>query len=84
MPAKSRLRRHENHLQSMIVQVRLTSHQACEGMMSLEKNCIHPESKKPYIRSAMGGKNNSKEGHEVLLASFLFPLFYYTRSDICS
>ncbi|KIW01280.1 uncharacterized protein PV09_07319 [Verruconis gallopava] len=35
---------------------------ACADMLNLANTCLHPETKKPYIRSTMGGKNNSKEG----------------------
>lgn len=31
-------------------------------MLDLEKKCIHPKTQKPYIRSIVGGTNNSKEG----------------------
>jgi len=33
-------------------------------MLGLADKCIHPTTKKPYIRSAMGGKDNSPEGHQ--------------------
>jgi hypothetical protein len=34
-------------------------------MLALKTNCIHPETKKPYIKSAIGGKDNSTEGIQV-------------------
>ena len=39
-------------------------------MLGLASSCVHPESQKPYIRSAMGGKNNSKEGNQVCAHAF--------------
>ncbi|KAL6710815.1 hypothetical protein ACN47E_007872 [Coniothyrium glycines] len=38
-------------------------HDACNRMLALGEQCIHPTSKQPYIRSFTGGKNNSPEGH---------------------
>ncbi|KAH8811821.1 hypothetical protein F5884DRAFT_783547 [Xylogone sp. PMI_703] len=34
----------------------------CERMLALRENCIHPTTKKPYILSNSGGKDNSPEG----------------------
>ena len=34
-------------------------------MLALKDNCIHPTSKKPYIKSASGGTDNSPEGLQV-------------------
>lgn len=31
-------------------------------MLALKDDCIHPTSKKPYIKSASGGTDNSSEG----------------------
>ncbi|OCK97770.1 uncharacterized protein K441DRAFT_685414 [Cenococcum geophilum 1.58] len=31
-------------------------------MLALKDDCIHPTSKKPYIKSASGGTDNSPEG----------------------
>lgn len=36
----------------------------CDRMLALKDNCIHPESKKPYIKMGMGGKDNSPEGQQ--------------------
>ncbi|KAL1792944.1 hypothetical protein ACET3X_009451 [Alternaria dauci] len=36
--------------------------QACNRMLGLKDQCIHPTSQKPYIKSFSGGKNNSPEG----------------------
>ncbi|KAJ5952627.1 Dimeric alpha-beta barrel [Penicillium vulpinum] len=37
-------------------------HDACERMIALKDNCVHPTSQSPYIKSASGGKDNSPEG----------------------
>ncbi|CAN9458030.1 hypothetical protein GT037_005503 [Alternaria burnsii] len=37
--------------------------EACNRMLGLKDQCIHPTSQKPYIKSFSGGKNNSPEGH---------------------
>ncbi|KAJ5431187.1 Dimeric alpha-beta barrel [Penicillium cf. griseofulvum] len=37
-------------------------HDACERMLALKDQCIHPTLQKPYIKSASGGKDNSPEG----------------------
>lgn len=34
-------------------------------MLALKDKCVHPETRKPYIKTAMGGKQNSPEGHSV-------------------
>ena len=34
-------------------------------MLALKDSCIHPTSKKPYIKSASGGTDNSPEGLQV-------------------
>ncbi|KAJ0312857.1 hypothetical protein Brms1b_007627 [Colletotrichum noveboracense] len=36
--------------------------QICDSMLALKDNCIHPTSSKPYIKSAVGGVDNSPEG----------------------
>lgn len=41
------------------------SGQACDRMLALATNCLHPETKKPYVKAAAGGKNNSPEGTSV-------------------
>ncbi|KAJ5770240.1 uncharacterized protein N7511_002291 [Penicillium nucicola] len=37
-------------------------HGACQRMLALRENCLHPTSQKPYIKTALGGKDNSQEG----------------------
>ncbi|KUI71969.1 putative protein Pop3 [Cytospora mali] len=39
-----------------------SNYQVCDRMLALKDNCIHPESKKPYVKMAVGGKENSPEG----------------------
>ncbi|OJD35616.1 stress responsive a b barrel domain-containing protein [Diplodia corticola] len=34
----------------------------CHQLVSLKDKCIHPTSQKPYIKSAIGGRNDSPEG----------------------
>lgn len=36
--------------------------QICESMLALKDKCIHPTSKKTYIKSMVGGLDNSPEG----------------------
>lgn len=36
-------------------------------MLALKEKCVHPETKKPYIKAAHGGKDNSHEGLQVCL-----------------
>lgn len=36
--------------------------QTCQQFLSLKDQCVHPESKKPYLRSLLGGRDNSPEG----------------------
>ena len=43
-------------------------------MIDLRNQCIHPTSKKPYITSSSGGRQNSSEGTKV--CSVLQPLSY--------
>ncbi|ROV90949.1 hypothetical protein VPNG_10081 [Cytospora leucostoma] len=33
-----------------------------DRLLALKDNCIHPVSKKPYIKTGLGGKDNSPEG----------------------
>lgn len=42
-----------------------TTPKACERMLTLKDNCVHPTSQQPYIKSASGGKDNSPEGIQV-------------------
>lgn len=39
--------------------------QTCLQMLALKNNCVHPETKTPYITSVTGGKDNSIEGAQV-------------------
>lgn len=34
-------------------------------MLALKDNCVHPQTKKPYLKMAMGGMDNSPEGKQV-------------------
>lgn len=36
-------------------------------MLALKDNCIHPETKQPYVKTGKGGKDNSPEGRQVSL-----------------
>lgn len=36
-------------------------------MLALKDNCLNPETQKPYLKSVIGGKDNSVEGIQVLL-----------------
>ncbi|KAJ5990313.1 hypothetical protein N7522_010520 [Penicillium canescens] len=35
---------------------------ACQRMLALRDDCLHPSSQKPYIKASLGGKDNSPEG----------------------
>ncbi|KYK53985.1 hypothetical protein DCS_05934 [Drechmeria coniospora] len=35
---------------------------ASEGMVAIDTKCLHPKTKRPYVRNRMGGINNSPEG----------------------
>ncbi|KAG8157848.1 hypothetical protein KVR01_012510 [Diaporthe batatas] len=37
---------------------------ACDAMLALKDNCIHPETKQPYVKTGTGGKDNSPEGKQ--------------------
>jgi hypothetical protein len=39
--------------------------QVCDQMLALKDNCMHPQTKKPYVRLARGGLENSPEGKQV-------------------
>lgn len=39
--------------------------QVNERMLALKNNCVHPETKEPYVKSSIGGKDNSPEGYQV-------------------
>ncbi|KAF2497951.1 dabb-domain-containing protein [Lophium mytilinum] len=36
----------------------------CEQFLALGEKCIHPTTKKPYVKSVKGGRDNSPEGHQ--------------------
>ncbi|TID24158.1 stress responsive A/B barrel domain protein [Venturia nashicola] len=38
--------------------------EACDRMLGLAQACVHPDTKAPYIKMSVGGKNNSIEGME--------------------
>jgi len=42
-------------------------------MLALKDNCIHPSSQRPYIKSSIGGIDNSIEGIQVNLARYFPP-----------
>jgi hypothetical protein len=46
-------------------------------MLALREKCIHPTTKKTYVKSSVGGKDNSPEGHQasrpLLLLSMHMP-----------
>lgn len=39
-------------------------------MLGLKDACIHPTTKKPYIQMSVGGRDNSPEGHQVVILQF--------------
>jgi hypothetical protein len=39
--------------------------QVCDEMLALKDNCVHPETKQPYVKTGRGGKDNSPEGRQV-------------------
>jgi len=41
-------------------------------MVGLAEKCIHPTSKKLYVKSHGGGRDNSPEGQQVVVAPFTF------------
>jgi hypothetical protein len=65
----------------------LTSPQICKHMLSLAELCVHPETKKPYILSASGGRDCSPEGHQVVNSPFrllaLYTLYTSPHSLFC-
>ncbi|OMP84667.1 hypothetical protein BK809_0001770 [Diplodia seriata] len=54
--------------------------------MSLKDKCIHPTSQKPYIKSAVGGRNDSPEGMAVSAPcgprQHCFDLISYTQGGV--
>ncbi|OIW26866.1 stress responsive A/B barrel domain protein [Coniochaeta ligniaria NRRL 30616] len=60
----------------------------CDRMLALKTNCVHPETKKTYIKSATGGKENSAEGLQNGITHVFVSEFeneedvaYYTHKD---
>lgn len=41
---------------------------ACQKMLDLSNKCMHPKTNKPYVKSHGGGRDNSPEGHQVVIA----------------
>ena len=41
--------------------------QTCKRMLALKDNCLHPTTKKTYVKSYGGGRDNSPEGHQVIM-----------------
>jgi len=41
-----------------------TINDVCRRMLNLKTECIHPETKKPYVQSSSGGRDNSPEGQQ--------------------
>ena len=39
----------------------------CKRMVALQDNCIHPETKQPYVKSFGGGRDTSPEGLQVVV-----------------
>ena len=39
--------------------------ETCNRMLELKDQCLHPTSKTPYVKSGIGGKQNSPEGKTV-------------------
>ncbi|OCK92033.1 uncharacterized protein K441DRAFT_571624 [Cenococcum geophilum 1.58] len=37
---------------------------ACKRMLALRDKCLHPTTQKPYVKSSVGGRDNSPEGHQ--------------------
>jgi hypothetical protein len=42
--------------------------QVCKRMVGLAEKCVHPTSNKPYVKSHGGGRDNSPEGQQVVVA----------------
>ncbi|KAI2631247.1 stress responsive A/B barrel domain-containing protein [Xylaria nigripes] len=61
---------------------------ACDKLLSLSDNCLHPTSKKPYIKIVGVGKENSIEGLQNGVSHVMIAEFqseedreYYVHSD---
>ncbi|KAF9888890.1 hypothetical protein FE257_008260 [Aspergillus nanangensis] len=65
-------------------------HNACKQMLSLKDRCLDPSTRKPYIQSASGGRDNSPEGAQggithafiVEFATEADRDFYVTRDSV--
>ncbi|EEQ90399.2 stress responsive A/B barrel domain-containing protein [Blastomyces dermatitidis ER-3] len=62
--------------------------ETCAKMLALKDNCIHPTHQKPYIKTAMGGIDNSPEGLQNGFTHAFITQFetakdrdYYTKND---
>lgn len=49
----------------------LILNQVCDRMLALKEKCLHPTTNKPYVKMAVGGKDNSPEGMAVSFPSSL-------------
>jgi hypothetical protein len=51
-------------------------------MLALREKCIHPTTQKTYVKSSVGGKDNSPEGHQVSkpLLSQMYLRYTYAQS----
>jgi hypothetical protein len=49
--------------------------QVCNRMLALKDKCLHPTTNAPYVKMAMGGKENSPEGIAVSFNLPALPLF---------
>ncbi|KAL3447283.1 stress responsive A/B barrel domain-containing protein [Aspergillus insuetus] len=61
---------------------------ACERMLLLKDQCLHPSSQKPYIITSIGGRDNSIEGAQNGISHAFVVEFrsaadrdYYVRED---
>jgi hypothetical protein len=49
-------------------------------MVGLAEKCVHPTSNKPYVKSHGGGRDNSPEGQQVVVAPLVI-VQMYDRTD---
>lgn len=57
-----------------------TIQDACNRMVDLRNQCIHPTSKKPYITTSSGGRQNSPETNKAPY-SYAFVLEFASEED---
>ena len=69
---KGRTRKREESIPNRLANI---DSQACQRMLGLKQGCLHPQTKKPYIKSLTGGKDISLDGLQVLSPQSL--IFYY-------